>query len=224
MPTHVAMFMDGNGRWAQRRGLPRTAGHAAGSENFRKIATYSKDIGLQYLTVYAFSTENWSRPRDEVEGIFNLLRKYLLEAIERMERDRVKMRFWGDLSVLPEELQALLARTRALSDRYEGVQVNICLNYGSRDELTRAARALAGMPPEEITEKSLAACLDSAGIPEPDMLIRPGGETRLSNFLLWQCAYTELFFTQTLWPDFGIAEFNRMLCEYAQRNRRYGGL
>ena len=144
LPRHIAIIMDGNGRWAKRRGLPRTAGHAAGAETFRTIATYCKDIGLEYLTVYAFSTENWKRPAEEVSAIMGLLRKYLLEAIGRMEKDRVKMRFFGDLSPLNEELRTLCRETEAISDRYEGCQVNICLNYGGRDELLRAARAFAG--------------------------------------------------------------------------------
>ena len=144
LPRHIAIIMDGNGRWAKRRGLPRTAGHAAGAETFRTIATYCKDIGLEYLTVYAFSTENWKRPAEEVSAIMGLLKKYLLEAIGRMERDRVKMRFFGDLSPLNEELRTLCRETEEISRRYEGCQVNICLNYGGRDELLRAARAFAG--------------------------------------------------------------------------------
>ena len=143
LPRHVAIIMDGNGRWAKKRGLPRTAGHAAGAENFRTIATYCKEIGLEYLTVYAFSTENWKRPAEEVSAIMGLLKKYLLEAIEKMERDRVKMCFFGDLSQLPEELQLLCERTREISRHYDGVQVNICLNYGGRDEILRAARRFA---------------------------------------------------------------------------------
>ena len=143
LPRHVAIIMDGNGRWAKKRGLPRTAGHAAGAENFRTIATYCKEIGLEYLTVYAFSTENWKRPEEEVSAIMGLLRKYLLEAIGRMERDRVKMHFFGDLSPLSEELRVLCMETEEISKRYEGCQVNICLNYGGRDEILRAARAFS---------------------------------------------------------------------------------
>lgn len=149
LPRHVAIIMDGNGRWAKKRGLPRTAGHAAGAENFRTIATYCKEIGLEYLTVYAFSTENWKRPDEEVSAIMGLLRKYLLEAIGRMERDRVKMHFFGDLSPLSEELRVLCMETEEISKRYEGCQVNICLNYGGRDEILRAARAFPGTAQRE---------------------------------------------------------------------------
>ena len=208
LPRHVAIIMDGNGRWAKRRGLPRTAGHAAGAENFRTIATYCKEIGLEYLTVYAFSTENWKRPVEEVSAIMGLLKKYLLEAIGRMERDRVKMRFFGDLSPLSAELRELCLETEEISKRYEGCQVNICLNYGGRDELLRAARAFAldcqegRADPGHLTEAAFGQYLYSAGVPDPDLVIRPSGEVRISNFLLWQSAYAEFYFTDVLWPDF----------------------
>ena len=194
LPRHVAIIMDGNGRWAKRRGLPRTAGHAAGAETFRTIATYCKDIGLEYLTVYAFSTENWKRPAEEVSAIMGLLKKYLLEAIGKMEKDRVKMKFLGDLTPLNDELKALCRRTEEISTHYEGCQVNICLNYGGRDEIVRAAQALAAecaackRRAEEITEADLSAHLYTAGLPDPDLVIRPSGELRLSNFLPWQSA------------------------------------
>ncbi len=230
LPRHIAIIMDGNGRWAKKRGLPRTAGHAAGAETFRTIATYCKDIGLDYLTVYAFSTENWKRPQDEVGAIMGLLKKYLLEAISRMERDRVKMEFFGDLSPLPQELQDLCQRTREISKGYEGCQVNICLNYGGRDELVRAAQAFAARcaageaKPEELTEELFSQYLFSAGVPDPDLVIRPSGELRLSNFLPWQSAYAEFYFTDVLWPDFSKEELHRAIAAYQRRSRRFGGI
>lgn len=230
LPRHVAIIMDGNGRWAKRRGLPRTAGHAAGAENFRTIATYCKEIGLEYLTVYAFSTENWKRPVEEVSAIMGLLKKYLLEAIGRMERDRVKMRFFGDLSPLSAELRELCLETEEISKRYEGCQVNICLNYGGRDELLRAARAFAldcqegRADPGHLTEAAFGRYLYSAGVPDPDLVIRPSGEVRISNFLLWQSAYAEFYFTDVLWPDFSKEELHRALAAYQGRSRRFGGV
>jgi undecaprenyl diphosphate synthase len=230
LPKHIAIIMDGNGRWAKARSLPRTAGHAAGAENFRTIATYCKDIGLDYLTVYAFSTENWKRPAEEVSAIMGLLKKYLLEAIGRMERDRVKMEFFGDLSPLTPELQELCLRTREISKHYEGCQVNICLNYGGRDEILRAARAFArdcvdgNAAPEELTEERFGGYLFSKGVPDPDLVIRPSGELRLSNFLLWQSAYAEFYFTDVLWPDFSKEELHRAIAAYQSRDRRFGGV
>lgn len=230
LPRHIAIIMDGNGRWAKRRGLPRTAGHAAGAENFRAIATYCKEIGLEYLTVYAFSTENWKRPPDEVTAIMGLLKKYLLEAIGKMERDRVKMRFFGDLTPLSEELRALCARTEAISKGYEGVQVNICLNYGGRDEILRGAKAYAQdclegrADPNHLSDQMFSAYLFSSGVPDPDLVIRPSGEQRTSNFLLWQSAYAEYYFTDVLWPDFDKNELHRALADYQGRSRRFGGV
>ena len=230
LPRHIAIIMDGNGRWAKKRGLPRTAGHAAGAETFRTIATYCKEIGLDYLTVYAFSPENWKRPEAEVNAIMGLLKKYLMEAIGQMERDRVKMEFFGDTSVLTSELQELIARTREISKHYEGCQVNICLNYGGRDEILRAARAFAQecaegkAKPEELTEERLSGGLFSAGVPDPDLVIRPSGELRLSNFLLWQSAYSEFYYSDVLWPDFTKEDLNRAIAAFQQRDRRYGGV
>lgn len=230
LPRHVAIIMDGNGRWAKKRGMPRTAGHAAGAENFRTIATYCKEIGLKYLTVYAFSTENWKRPADEVSTIMGLLKKYLLEAIGQMERDKVKMCFFGDLSPLPEDLRLLCEQTREISKHYDGVQVNICLNYGGRDELLRAARAYAAdcvegkADPNHLTEEQLGGYLFSAGVPDPDLVIRPSGELRTSNFLPWQSAYSEFYFTDVLWPDFNKKELHKALCSYQHRQRRFGGV
>ena len=226
LPRHVAIIMDGNGRWAKRRGLPRTAGHAAGAENFRTIATYCKEIGLEYLTVYAFSTENWKRPVEEVSAIMGLLKKYLLEAIGRMERDRVKMRFFGDLSPLSAELRELCLETEEISKRYEGCQVNICLNYGGRDELRAFALDCqeGRADPGHLTEAAFGQYLYSAGVPDPDLVIRPSGEVRISNFLLWQSAYAEFYFTDVLWPDFSKEELHRALAAYQGRSRRFGGV
>lgn len=230
LPRHVAIIMDGNGRWAKNRGLPRTAGHAAGAETFRTIATYSKEIGLDYLTVYAFSTENWKRPQEEVSAIMGLLKKYLLEAIGQMERDQVKMAFFGDLSPLTPELRALCEETAEISKRYEGCQVNICLNYGGRDEITRAVRELAaqcveeGRDPASITEQDITDRLFSRGVPDPDLIIRPSGEIRTSNFLLWQSAYSEYYFTDVLWPDFSKEELLKAIASFQKRSRRFGGV
>lgn len=230
LPRHIAIIMDGNGRWAKKRGLPRTAGHAAGAETFRSIATYCKDIGLEYLTVYAFSTENWKRPADEVSAIMGLLKKYLLEAIAQMERDRVKMAFFGDLSPLTPELRQLCQRTQEISTHYDGCQVNICLNYGGRDELLRAARHFAAdcvegrCRPEELDEERFSGYLFTDGLPDPELIIRTSGEERLSGFLLWQCAYSELYFCDTLWPDFGPEDMDRAIVAYQQRDRRFGGI
>lgn len=228
LPRHIAVILDGNGRWAQKRNLPRTAGHAAGAETFRKIATYCKEIGLQYLTVYAFSTENWKRPQNEVDKIMELLEKYLFEAIERMEKDRVKMEFFGDISVLSPKLQTLIARTREISKGYDGCQVNICLNYGGRDEIIRGIMKFAEEYKQgtvsELSEDGFSRYLYSANVPDPDLLIRPGGELRLSNFLMWQSAYSELYFTDTLWPDFTDKEINKAIAEFQRRDRRYGGV
>ena len=229
IPRHIAIILDGNGRWARRRGLPRTAGHAAGSENFRKIATYCKNIGVDYLTVYAFSTENWKRPEDEVKTIMRLLRRYLNEAIDTMERDQIRMKIFGDVAGLSPELQELVKKTDEISRRYQGFQANICLNYGGRDEIVHAARRYAedyaaGKTEGELTEEQFGGYLYSAGIPDPDLLIRPGGEQRISNFLLWQCAYAEFYFTDVLWPDFDTEELDRAIEAFRKRDRRYGGV
>ena len=228
LPRHIAIVMDGNGRWAKKRGLPRKAGHAVGAEKFRQIATYCKDMGIEFLTVYAFSTENWKRPADEVSTIMGLLEKYLHEAIAQMERDRVKMKFFGDVTVLSSGLQALIRETEEISTRFDGVQVNICLNYGSRDEILRAVRAYAedyaAGNASPLTEACFGGYLYSAGVPDPDLIIRPSGERRLSNFLLWQSAYSEFYFTDVLWPDFSTRELDRAILDFQKRDRRYGGI
>ena len=230
LPRHVAIIMDGNGRWAQRRGLPRTAGHKAGAETFRNIATYCKEIGIDYLTVYAFSTENWKRPPAEVDAIMGLLDQYLRESIETMARDNIRLRFFGDTSVLSPKLRKLIEETDEITQHIEGFQANICLNYGGRDEIVRAAKKYAqecveGMKtPESLSEADFSNYLWSAGIPDPELLIRPGGEMRVSNFLLWQCAYSEIYVTDTLWPDFGKKELYQAISWYQTRDRRFGGL
>lgn len=230
IPTHIAIVMDGNGRWAKQRGLPRPAGHKAGAESFRTIANYAKSIGLQYLTVYAFSTENWKRPEDEVDAIMDLLEKYLREAIRDMDRNRVRFCFFGDLSRLSPELQREAQEAVERSKKYEGVQVNFCLNYGGRDEIARAAQRFAAQcaagerRPEELTEDMFSDLLYSAGVPAPELVIRPGGETRISNFLLWQSAYAEYYFTDVLWPDFGPEELDKAIDAFNARDRRFGGV
>jgi len=229
VPRHVAIILDGNGRWAKKRGLPRTAGHAAGAETFRKIAYYCRDIGVDYLTVYAFSTENWKRPEGEVKTIMRLLDKYLREAIDTMERDGMKMRIFGDVSGLSPELQELAHRTDEIADHIDGFQANVCLNYGGRDEIVHAAKRWAadlavGKVDGELTEETFSRYLYSANVPDPDLLIRPGGEQRLSNFLLWQCAYAEFYFTDVLWPDFTPEELDKAIAVFRSRDRRYGGV
>ena len=221
--------MDGNGRWAKQRGLPRTAGHAAGAEAFRRIANYCRTLGVEYLTVYAFSTENWKRSAEEVAGIMKLLRRYLEEALRDMEKNRVRFCFFGDLSKLSPDLQALCDRAQRQSEDYD-VQVNFCLNYGGRDEIVQAAQRFAldaadgKCRPEELTEEAFSSYLYSAGVPDPELIIRPSGEKRTSNFLLWQSAYSEYVFMNVLWPDFSPADLDAAIEEYHRRNRRFGGV
>ena len=227
-PQHIAIIMDGNGRWAKQRGLPRTAGHAAGAESFRRIANYCRTLGVRYLTVYAFSTENWKRSQEEVAGIMKLLRRYLEEALRDMEKNRVCFRFFGDLSRLSPPLQKLCLDAQSRSADYD-VQVNFCLNYGGRDEIVQAARRFAQQVadgerrPEELTENLFDQYLYSAGIPDPELVIRPSGEKRISNFLLWQSAYSEYVFMNVLWPDFTPEHLDEAIAEYHRRNRRFGG-
>lgn len=223
LPRHIAIIMDGNGRWAKKRGLPRTAGHKVGAEVFRTIATYCKDLGIDYLTVYAFSTENWKRPREEVDTIMGLLKQYMLEAIDSMEKDNIKLKFFGDLTAISPELQELVERTNAISERLRGFQANVCLNYGGRAEILQAAAKCAAAG-EEMTEENFGKYLYSADIPDPELIIRPGGEQRISNFLLWQGAYSEFYFCDTLWPDFDKAALDAAIIAYQSRDRRFGGV
>lgn len=228
VPRHIAIIMDGNGRWAKNRGLPRTAGHAAGAETFRRIANYCRSLGVEYLTVYAFSTENWKRSQEEIAGIMKLLKNYLLEALRDMEKNHVKFKFFGDLSRLSPELQALCQEAEKESEDYQ-VQVNFCLNYGGRDEILHAAKAFANevtrgeRQPEELTEALFDSYLYSSGIPDPELIIRPSGEMRTSNFLLWQSAYSEYVFMNVLWPDFRERDLDEAIAEYWRRSRRFGG-
>ena len=231
-PRHIAIIMDGNGRWATKRGLPRTAGHKAGAETFRRIATYCKNIGVKYLTVYAFSTENWKRSETEVSAIMALLKRYLQEAVDTMERDHIRLHFFGDMTPIAPELRVLARETDEITEHLskDDFQANVCLNYGGRDEILRAVRRFAAdcargeRRPEELDEAVFSGYLDSAGIPDPELIIRPSGEQRLSNFLLWQCAYSEFYYTDTLWPDFDEAELDRAIAAYQARDRRFGGI
>ena len=230
LPRHIAIIMDGNGRWAKKRGLPRKAGHAVGAETFRRIATYCKNLGMDYLTVYAFSTENWKRSDEEVGAIMGLLENYLHESIEKMEKDRIRLKILGEQARISPELRRLIAKTDEISAHYDGFQANVCINYGGRDEIVRAAKKFAAlcmegaMQPEELTEGLFSGLLDTAGIPDPELIIRPSGEIRTSNFLLWQSAYAEYYFTDVLWPDFDEAELKKALLSYQSRNRRFGGV
>ena len=227
-PRHIAIIMDGNGRWAKKRGLPRTAGHAAGAEAFRRIANYCRSLGVEYLTVYAFSTENWKRSAEEISGIMRLLRRYLEEALADMEKNRVRFKFFGDLSRLSPELQEMCRNAESRSVDYD-VQVNFCLNYGGRDEIVHAVKGFladvsAGKAKaEDLNEQVLSGYLYSAGVPDPELIIRPSGEQRTSNFLLWQSAYSEYVFMDVLWPDFSTEDLDRAIEEYHRRNRRFGG-
>ena len=229
LPRHIAIIMDGNGRWAKKRGLPRTAGHSAGAEAFRRIANYCRTLGVEYLTVYAFSTENWKRSQEEVGGIMLLLRRYLEEAISDMEKNKVRFRFFGDLTRLSPQLQKLCADAQNRSKDYD-VQVNFCLNYGGRDEIVRAARAFAAdvqagkYQTSDLSEELFGDYLYSRDVPDPELIIRPSGEMRTSNFLLWQSAYSEYVFMDVLWPDFGPEDLDRAIEEYHRRNRRFGGV
>ena len=228
VPEHIAIIMDGNGRWAKKRSLPRTSGHAAGAEAFRRIATYCGDIGVKYLTVYAFSTENWKRSEEEVTGIMKLMGKYLEEGLRDMEKNRVKICFFGDLSRLSPELRQKCKEAQERSKDYD-VQVNFCFNYGGRLEILQAARRFAEEAvqgkhkPEDLTDVLFEEYLYSAGVPDPELIIRPSGEMRTSNFLLWQSAYSEFVFMDVLWPDFGPKDLDMAIEEYYRRNRRFGG-
>ena len=229
-PRHIAIIMDGNGRWAKKKGLPRTAGHAAGSEAFRRIANYCRTLGVEYLTVYAFSTENWKRSSDEIAGIMRLLGNYLREAMADMEKNHVRFKFFGDLSRLTPRLRNLCMKAEQTSSVYHDVQVNFCLNYGGRDEIVRAVKQAAqevqagNLKAEDITEELFSQYLYSKDVPDPELIIRPSGEMRTSNFLLWQSAYSEYVFMDILWPDFAPEHLDQAIAEYHRRNRRFGGV
>ena len=230
LPKHIAIIMDGNGRWAKKRGLPRKVGHSFGARNFRKIAKYCDKIGIKYLTVYAFSTENWKRPKDEVDAIMNLFRDYLKEAISDYQNENIKTRFIGDVSVLDDDLQKLIAEAEEDSSKKTGMTLNIAVNYGGRQEITRAARELCReaaegrISPDEITEEDISKNMYTAGQPDPDLIIRPSGEQRISNFMLWQAAYSEFYYSNVLWPDFSTEQLKHAINEYNKRGRRFGGI
>ena len=230
IPVHVAIIMDGNGRWAKRRGLPRTAGHAQGARVVEQILEDADHMGIRYLTVYAFSTENWSRPDSEVKALMNLLRTYMKTSLAKCARNNVRIRVIGDKTRLDQDLQASIANLEKETASNTGIGFQIAINYGSRDEMVRAMRAAAQkvkdgeISPEDITEELISDGLDTGGIPDPDLLIRTGGEQRISNFLLWQTAYSELYFCDAAWPDFNKAELEKAVDAYNHRERRYGGL
>lgn len=227
LPVHIGIIMDGNGRWAKKRGLPRMAGHRAGANNFRTITRYCNKIGIKYLTVYAFSTENWSRPKEEVDALMSLLKDYLIESLRDFRDENIVTRFIGDVTMLSDELQSLIKEAEELSSDKTGLVLNIAMNYGGRAELIKAARDLVsdGVKPEDIDEDAINARLYTAGQPDPDLIIRPSGEYRTSNFMLWQSAYSEyVFFDNILWPDFTTDDLEEAIDIYSSRKRRFGGV
>jgi undecaprenyl diphosphate synthase len=225
LPNHLGIIMDGNGRWAKKRGMPRSAGHVAGAKTFKNIARYCNKIGLKYLTVYAFSTENWKRPQDEVNGIMNLLRDYLKDA-ENFKDENIRVRFIGDLEPLADDIKALIEKNEKGSADATGLNLNIAINYGGRDEITKAVKNIvaSGILADSITEDTISQNLYTAGMPDPDFIIRPSGEYRLSNYLIWQSAYAEYWFSDVLWPDFTPKHLEQAIEEFNKRNRRLGGV
>jgi undecaprenyl diphosphate synthase len=230
LPRHLGIIMDGNGRWAKMHGLPRTAGHAAGAKVFKTIVRYCSRIGVEYLTVYAFSTENWKRPHDEVLALMGLFKEYLRDALTNFLDENVQVRFLGDTSVFDPQLRQLIEDITRVSANRTGMVLNIALNYGGRAEIARAVQLLAEdvrqglLRPEDIDEAAISARLYTAGQPDPDLIIRPSGEKRLSNFLLWQSAYAEYLALDVLWPDFTVDDLEHAFDLYAARNRRFGGI
>ena len=228
VPEHIAIIMDGNGRWAKKRGMPRSYGHKRGAKVFEEIAEYCDKIGVKYLTVYAFSTENWARPKEEVDALMKLFRDYLISSNARSET--ISVRFIGDLTVLDEDMQQLIAKREAETRGRTGLTTIIAINYGGRDEILHAARKLAQkaadglLDPEKIDRNTFESELYTAGIPDPDLILRPSGEERLSNFLLWQASYSEFVYMDTLWPDFTPELLEQAIAEFNCRNRRYGGI
>ena len=228
IPNHVAIILDGNGRWAKSKGMPRTYGHTTGAKNVEKIAEAAGNMGIRYLTLYAFSTENWNRPPEEVKALMNLLDSYLKNCIQKAKKNNMAVRILGDISRLDERMQEKIRKLEESSADYDGLHLQIAINYGSRDEIVRAIRKLgrdveAGkIAPDQISEESFSSYLDTAGLPDPDLLIRTSGEERLSNFLLWQLAYAEFYFTDVPWPDFHEEDLRRAVEAYNQRDRRYG--
>jgi undecaprenyl diphosphate synthase len=230
VPAHIAIFMDGNGRWAKKRGLPRKAGHSVGLQTFRTIVSYCNKIGVKYLTVYAFSTENWSRPADEVEAIMNLLRTNLKESLSKFKNENIKTKFIGDTSILDEDIKKLIKEAEEGSKNATGLTLNIAMNYGGRAEIVRAAKLISVdvknglISVNNINEKEFAKRIYTAGHPDPDLIIRSSGELRISNFLLWQSAYSEFWFSNILWPNFTTKDLEKAISDYNMRNRRFGGV
>jgi undecaprenyl diphosphate synthase len=229
VPVHVAIIMDGNGRWAASRGLARAAGHRAGRDAIRPTIEGCRELGVQILTLYAFSTENWRRPRDEVGALMDLLRESLIQEADELHRNGIRLRISGDVDVLSSAVRREIERVEALTQANQALVLNFALNYGARAELVRAARRLAArahrgeLAPEAIDEAALITELYTADLPDPDLIIRTGGEQRLSNFLLWQAAYAELYFADVLWPDFGREHLYAAVAEFQRRQRRFGG-
>lgn len=229
-PTHIAVIMDGNGRWAQERGLPRIAGHQQGVKTVRTVVEECAKQGIEYLTLYAFSSENWRRPDDEVQSLMALLGDYLKTELPLLEQHRIRFRVIGDLARLPESIHHSLQSTIDQTADHDGLTLTLALSYGSRDEILRAARtacaevAAGTLTPDQLTEERFAQYLDTAGVPDPDLLIRTSGEMRISNFLLWQLAYTELYFCPCYWPDFDASQLRLALDDYAKRCRRFGAV
>lgn len=230
MPRHVAIIMDGNGRWAKKRGLPRAAGHRSGAEALRGVVKACGDLGIPYLTVYAFSTENWKRPKEEVSVLMDLIVEYLQKELDELHQQNIKIRTIGSIKELPFNAREELAKAEKTTAQNSGLKLNVALNYGGRMEILEAARTVARqvetgvLQSSEITEELFSSYLFTAGQPDPDLLIRPSGEYRISNFLLWQLAYAELYFTDIYWPDFSKEEFYRAILDFQGRNRRYGGV
>ena len=230
IPQHIAIILDGNGRWAKAKGMPRNYGHTAGAKNVETVCQAAHDLGVKYVTMYAFSTENWNRPEGEVEALMKLLESYLKNCIKTADKNNMRVRVIGDTTRLSERFQERISELEAASAKNDGLNLQIAINYGSRDEMTRAMRrmsedvAAGKRKPEEITESVFEEYLDTAGIPDPDLLIRTSGELRLSNFLLWQLAYSEFYFTDVPWPDFHKEELERAIEAYNKRDRRFGGL
>lgn len=230
IPNHVAIILDGNGRWAKKKGMPRTYGHIKGCDNLEKICGVAKDLGVKYLTVYAFSTENWKRSKEEVDGLMKLFRNYMKKCLKISAENKMRVRVIGDPTAFDEDLQQKIKELEEYSSQFDELHFQIALNYGSRDEIRRAVTALAEdvkrgeLEPEGITEDTISGYLDTRGLPDPDLLIRTSGEERLSNFLMWQLAYTEFYFTDVEWPDFDKENFVKAIEKYNQRDRRYGGV
>ena len=229
VPNHIAIILDGNGRWAKKRGMPRSYGHVKGCENLEDICEVAKELGVKYLTVYAFSTENWKRSKEEVDGLMKLFRNYLKKCIKISQKNNMRVKVIGDVSAFDPDIQESIVKLENFSKDFTELHFQIALNYGSRDEITRAVNRMledqkAGKLATPVEEETISNYLDTAGIPDPDLMIRTSGELRLSNYLLWQLAYTEFYFTDVPWPDFSKEELEKAIEQYNSRDRRYGGI